>query len=94
MDITKLIQPITFEAPPLGQVSISVRTVEFLSWFDRGRANGSWHDGLALVRSMLGEQANSDDPDGNGFAADDVGRLRTACSRIERFVQRTAQSKP
>jgi hypothetical protein len=45
MDITKLIKPINFEAPPLGEVSIPVRTVDFLSWFDKARADGRWHDG-------------------------------------------------
>jgi hypothetical protein len=37
MDITKLIQPITFEAPPLGKVWIPVRTAGFLSWFEKAR---------------------------------------------------------
>ena len=40
MDITKLIQPITFEAPPLGKVWIPVRTAGFLSWFEKAQAAG------------------------------------------------------
>lgn len=74
MDITKLIQPITFEAPPLGEVSIPVRKVGFLSWFDKARADGRWRDGMTFVRSMLGEQAAPSDPEGNGFKAE-VRRL-------------------
>jgi hypothetical protein len=54
MDITKLIQPITFEAAPLGKVWIPVRTAGFLSWFEKAQAAGGGGDGTAFFRSMLG----------------------------------------
>lgn len=78
MDITKLVQPITFEAPPLGVISVPMRTVGFLSWFEKARANGRWQDGGTFVRTMLGEQARLGDQEGSVLGTDDVDRLTEA----------------
>jgi hypothetical protein len=57
MDIARLSGEISFEAPGIGAVRVSLYTVGFLRWYNEREAAGGWRDAEAFVRRLLKDRA-------------------------------------
>ncbi|HEX8534400.1 MAG TPA: SH3 domain-containing protein [Allosphingosinicella sp.] len=60
-DIAAALQPVVIDLPDLGAVTLRVRSVGFLRWFDEGEANRRWSDPQSFVRALLSDRAEPPD---------------------------------